>query len=171
MGCDIHVMLEHRKRGDERWDAMSYYPINPGRNYQKFSRLAGVRGDGEGYPYIEPRGMPHDASWATCNEYWLFIHEEPGNGERYVNPKDAESWVLQNISQYRKDGEGKNCWVSDPDQHSHTWLTFNEWLAAVTIERSETEMEWDIDWGALTAAARWYEDNGHETRFCFWFDN
>ena len=168
MGCDIHVMLEHRKRGTERWDALSYYAINPGRDYEKFSRLAGVRGDGEGFDVVDPRGMPSDPSWATSNEYWLFISEEPGNGEHYVKPDDANSWVKQGISVFRNDHEGKPTWVSDPDQHTHTWLTLAEWKAAI----GEPEKEgWSMDWFALTAAAQYYEDNGHEARFVFWFDN
>ena len=164
MGCDIHVMLEHRTRNKaQSWDSLGFNAINPGRDYEKFSRLAGVRGDGDGYAYVEPRGMPSDPSFGTQFEHWLFISEKPGNGERYVKPADAERWVLQGISTYRDDKK----WVSDPDQHTHTWLTLAEWLAAVDDGAST----WSLDWKALTAAAKSYEDNGHEVRFVFWFDN
>jgi hypothetical protein len=167
MGCDIHVMLEHRKHGTERWDALSYYAINPGRDYEKFSRLAGVRGGMMG-EYIEPRGLPSDPSWQTGNEYWLFISEEPGNGEHYVKPDDANRWVAQGCSVFKNDEEGKPVWVSDPDQHSHTWLTLAEWKKAIG---KPEQQGWDMDWHALTAAADYYGENDHDVRFVFWFDN
>jgi hypothetical protein len=75
MGCDIHLVVE-RRHGD-KWIAIntfaSHYrakwaltgkeisgyssPVARDRNYQRFAKLAGVRGPGP-----EPRGLPADAS-------------------------------------------------------------------------------------------------------------
>lgn len=75
MGCDIHLVLE-RKRKDGHWVAVDTFsshhdayakpdsimdgfssPAARARNYERFARLAGVRGDGP-----EPRGLPDDIS-------------------------------------------------------------------------------------------------------------
>lgn len=65
MGCDIHIVLE-RKIGD-KWigiDAYRQYfapqmdqAYVRTRNYKRFAKLAGVRGDGP-----EPKGLPEDLS-------------------------------------------------------------------------------------------------------------
>lgn len=67
MGCDIHMVLE-RRVCDGKWVGVHnfpYYrtikwhnfPLATDRNYDRFSALAGVRGEGP-----EPRGVPDDAS-------------------------------------------------------------------------------------------------------------
>lgn len=67
MGCDIHMVLE-RKVGDGGWVGVHnfpYYQINGGhaippatdRNYERFAKLAGVRGGGP-----DPKGTPEDVS-------------------------------------------------------------------------------------------------------------
>lgn len=75
MGCDIHMVVE-RRVGDE-WVAWSIpaphsrlyvkegeldfsVPVALGRNYTRFAKLAGVRGEGP-----EPRGIPEDASQSS----------------------------------------------------------------------------------------------------------
>lgn len=81
MGCDIHVVLEKQyKTGDSiEWVGLNCFapivPLSVGsfrktnettywcitdRNYELFSALAGVRGNGP-----EPRGLPEDASLLT----------------------------------------------------------------------------------------------------------
>lgn len=73
MGCDIYGVVERRVTGDERWiayrtlDSISNIygkkygafaePVALSRNYERFAKLAGVRGDGP-----KARGMPADAS-------------------------------------------------------------------------------------------------------------
>lgn len=166
MGCDIHMMLEHKPRTQSAyWESLAWNAINPGRSYQKFGKLAGVRDSDQ--PHIPPRGLPSDCSMATTYEHWLFIHAEPGNGERYVKPEDAERWVLQGLSTYR---DGKKEWVSDPDQHSHSYLSLDEYRTALAGE-DDANVPWAADWVALLAAAEAYEKLNHEVRFVFWFDN
>lgn len=72
MGCDIHLVVE--RRHEDRWigvHACPYHKSRNGteiywwavtdRNYELFSKLAGVR-DYEGSSAATPRGMPDDAS-------------------------------------------------------------------------------------------------------------
>lgn len=159
MGCDIHLFIEHRKKGTERWASFTYNAVNPGRNYQIFGRLAGVRWPEE--PHIEPRGRPSDASWCEDMSYWLFICEESGNGERYVKAEEAARWVLQGISEYKSD---EKQYVSDPDQHTHSWLTLAEWKKAIGDLG-------DVNWKACTAVGETYAKHDHEVRYSFHFDN
>ncbi len=64
MGCDIHGSIEKRVNG--RWVMVDRliskrYGADPrARNYDRFARLAGVRGPGP-----EPRGVPEDVSEST----------------------------------------------------------------------------------------------------------
>jgi hypothetical protein len=74
MGCDIHLVLEKRIE-EGRWVAVDTFnghhpahrekgrsinwssPAARSRNYRRFAKLAGVRGDGPA-----PRGLPDDLS-------------------------------------------------------------------------------------------------------------
>lgn len=59
MGCDIHGCIEQKVNG--KWVMVE--PIAGKarvRNYERFSRLAGVRGEGPA-----PRGVPSDVSEST----------------------------------------------------------------------------------------------------------
>lgn len=58
MGCDIHGWIE-KKMPNGRWVAYSELK-DDGRNYERFAKLAGVRGDGP-----EPEGLPDDISETT----------------------------------------------------------------------------------------------------------
>lgn len=76
MGCDIHVVLE--KKWNDMWVGVKEYTSTRGnvfnpqtrewserfifcktttRNYDRFAKLAGVRGEGP-----DPKGLPEDAS-------------------------------------------------------------------------------------------------------------
>jgi hypothetical protein len=96
MGCDIHAMIERRKKfpGDsisgtphlhQRWWVNMGDP-EIGRNYTLFAMLAGVRNGLAITPAAEPKGIHEDA----CSEF-----------------------------RYFSDGFGT-------DGHSHSWLTLRE---------------------------------------------
>jgi hypothetical protein len=59
MGCDIHVHVEVKIKGE--WH--HYNQPNIRRSYDLYGRMAGVRGDLE--PIAKPRGIPKDATWMT----------------------------------------------------------------------------------------------------------
>ena len=70
MGCDIHFAIE-KKKGTKWFGICStdfgYRPSAKDRNYEFFSQLAGVRGEGP-----SPKGIPTDKSdlTAECLKRW-----------------------------------------------------------------------------------------------------
>lgn len=122
MGCDIHCYIEYKPAGSDDWSDFGGR-INPGRNYDLFAKLAGIRNYDEIEPVAKPRGYPKDAAYEAEKKY-----------------------------------------VSNPDWHTHSWLTADEF--AVAIEGSgEPEYE------AILAAMRSFEAGGAQARIVFWFDN
>ncbi len=61
MGCDIHLHVEAKIKG--KWEHYSHPFIS--RNYWLFSRMAGVRDNGEICAIAKPRGLPGDISAST----------------------------------------------------------------------------------------------------------
>lgn len=59
MGCDVHCHFEIKVDGE--W--LHYSAPHIDRNYQLFSKMAGVRG--EETPIAKPRGLPQDATKTT----------------------------------------------------------------------------------------------------------
>lgn len=161
MGCDIHVNLEHRKRGTGHWSTLGFHDFSLDRNYKIFGLLAGVRDEEQ--PHIPPRGMPNDPALATRRNNTLFVCDEPG--EDYATQAQAESWVAQGLSDWT--GANKQ-WITHPDHHSHSWLTYAEWCAALKNVIDDAHA---ADWRAITAAAASYNRDGHDVRFVFWYDN
>lgn len=63
MGCDIHGWVEVNHNG--RWiGTCQFSNLADNRNYERFARLAGVRGEGP-----EPKGFPADASESAYYHY------------------------------------------------------------------------------------------------------
>lgn len=71
MGCDIHVHVEIRYKGE--W--VHYAAPRVSRWYRLFGVMAGVR-DTEETPIVEPKGLPDDMSvvtkidWELCKNDW-----------------------------------------------------------------------------------------------------
>lgn len=99
MGCDIHLVLERRHR--DKWIAVDTFtghhrarwalkkgeynwspPLASDRNYDRFAKLAGVRGDGP-----EPRGVPPDASETT--QYMVERWGEDGHSHSWLPLAEA----------------------------------------------------------------------------------
>lgn len=171
MGCDIHCYVEFRQKKDihddwsKKWSPFGGR-INPGRHYQLFTRLSGVRGHNE-----EPTansGLPEDVSWAAQYDNQLYIDyngDAAGRGVgSYVTPENAESWVNSHSSRYIKDHEGKNAFVTSPDWHSHGWVTPDQLSKAL---RGIATPEWK----AILAAMKSLEKSNQEVRMVFWYDN
>ncbi|MBC1798509.1 hypothetical protein HCA55_17355 [Listeria booriae] len=72
MGCDIHVMVEKKSKGNLGWDTYlrknEGFHYQVGRCYELFAILADVRNDFDIVAIDDPRGIPEDAS-ATYLEY------------------------------------------------------------------------------------------------------
>ena len=72
MGSDINIVLE--KNSEDKWVFVEeiYYD---GRNYDLFAKLAGVTNYGNTKPFVEPRGIPEDASEEMKNKYSKVYHD------------------------------------------------------------------------------------------------
>lgn len=88
MGADIHLFTE--KRIGKKWVMINRLYDGPAnsRNYARFAKLAGVRGDGP-----EPKGIPSDIS----DSGKLFIDDWYGDGHShsYMGAKEAAQIFLE----------------------------------------------------------------------------
>lgn len=181
MGADIHMYVEYSNKEkpehlDRRYWSDFGGRINPGRNYSMFGLIAGVR-DNRHPPVVEPRGLPDDLSWPASNDASMIISDDCQDEEGYTSSSQAESWVKAGYSEYILDHEGEPYRVTNPDWHSHTWLTPDEFGQA--IERYKELFKDDtygncpgIEYIALLAAMRALENDGkNDVRVVIWFDN
>lgn len=180
MGADIHLYLEHSAKepsqsGKRHWCGVGGR-INPGRDYDLFAKIAGVRDYSEegSKKLFEPRGVPDDLGWEAAGDNRLKVIPDGEEcsyetGYREVNRSRAESWV-QYGSYWMPLGENPEYWASDPDNHSHTWLTPAEFRQVLEAPRPS---DWGIDaeYWALLAAAEELERRDREVRFVIWFDS
>lgn len=197
MGCDIHTFIEYSdfndRDGEPYWTCFggSY---NPGRDYTMFGILAGVRHDE--FQMFEPRGLPEGKLSYPVQDYMrIRIADEgtePSEGE--VSLEQARSWTGyygETITEF----DGKPRWVGNPDLHSHSWLTAEEFKLAlaryvlrdrepdidVTPENRVAVMQavaalaggdrYDVSWDAILAVMETFEARGCKTRLVFCFDN
>ena len=156
MGCDIHLYVEYQTReGSDYWfNFGSEFGLD--RNYKVFSRLAGVRNYGEDAEHIFPRGLPDNLGYVTEDETRYYISEEEGH--KNATPEEAKRWG--GISKCGK-------WVDDPDNHTYSWLTVDEYEKAIDVEL----VEHSVDYKALLAALKVLEEGMFDVRVGFWFDN
>lgn len=178
MGADIHLYVEYinkeRKASDIAKGKKPYWycfgsKFNLGRDYTMFGLLAGVRSDKEG---VFPRkGIPDDVGYYAETDNQLYI-TETGSGNENVSITNAESWVKQRLSRYVKNSEGKDTWVTHPDWHSHSWLTYDEFALVLKKYRSKEGYS-AIEYRAVLAAMKTLQstDKKNEVRIVFWFDN
>lgn len=173
MGCDIHLYQEYRKKSAEakkQWSGLGGR-INPGRNYYLFGLLSkGVRIDLK--DAFEPRGLPEDIAYEAKDDSQLFITEEEGEG--YATLEQAKEWEKRgNKITYHGD---KPVFVENPDHHSHSWLTLDEFKKVMRLFRKECKKElysgyFEVEYEAIQAALERLEELGQDTRVVFWFDN
>jgi len=141
--------------------------INPGRNYNLFGLLAGVRGDGE---IFEVRGLPENLGWSASGDATLYI-TEGSDEDGCCTLAKAESYVQWGSTIY-KDANGKPVKVDHPDWHSHSWLTVDEFQQVLDAYVSHFDQPVGLEYRALLAAMRALEDEGkNDVRLVFWFDN
>lgn len=68
MGCDVHVMIEYDRFNDGGKSWWNFGgTINPGRDYEMFGHLAGVRC--EDNEHLPLRGLPENPSWDAKDYY------------------------------------------------------------------------------------------------------
>jgi hypothetical protein len=164
MGCDIHIYVEYKEATSKVW-----YPFggqfNPGRSYELFDKLGGVRGYST--PETAGRGLPEGTSWVVNYDNEISIDYKlmpnSGSANNCVDYVTAARWVESCGSKHIDITlEGKPRAVTNPDWHSHSWCTSKEFAKVVKYGGPEYK--------ALLAAVRSLERN-FETRLIFWFDN
>jgi len=162
MGCDIHCYIEHRvklltSKYDERWQSFGGR-INPGRNYDIFAKLAGVRSYGDS-ERPKPKGLPENLGYYAKSDSRLFISEKQPDYEGNCSPESAKRWIESGSS--KMDGEH---WVTHPDHHSHSWCDADE------LEKAVGNSD-EPEYKAVIAAMRSFEQQGRISRLVYWFDN
>jgi len=206
MGCDIHLYIEYKSKKTEfdgynpGWQSFGG-SINPGRNYAMFALMANVRnyGDDKLPVLVERRGMPDDAGYTATDDIRIYISDVPSS--RYVSTETAKSWVKSGSSKFINDKEGNPMWVTDPDAHSHSWLTTSEfesilnkylelqsvWHKKRVEEHNKMVKEENIqpdswayappssndepEYQVVLTILKRFEELGYDARVVFWFDN
>ena len=104
MGCDIHAHIEIKVNGE--WHHYSQPDI--GRDYELFTRMAGVR-EAEGIePIAGPRGLPKDITFTTRfdkkhwgedyhSHSWLSCRELAALVRWYDERHTGNSWICWEI--------------------------------------------------------------------------
>jgi hypothetical protein len=207
MGCDIHLYIEYKSKKtefdgyDSGWQSFGK-SINPGRNYAMFGLMANVRNcysDGKLPVLVEPRGMPEDAAYSTAGDNRIYISET--ESEDYVCMETAKRWVNSGSSKFINNKDGNPTWVTQPDWHSHSWLTTSE-FESVLNKYLELEAGWhkvrveehnkmvkeeniqpdswayappsindEPEYQVVLASLKRFEELGYDARVVFWFDN
>lgn len=204
-GCDIHMffeytdkeILERERNGllDESNKPFKAYwkclggRINLGRNYWMFGILSkGVRYDIDcGF---EPKGIPEFEflSSNVFHEYCMYITDMPNNDGYSCTMADAIKWATGEYCSsklfYRYPNDDKPTWVSNPNWHSASWLTTEEYEKAIETYKNHYDKQfgnelttsslksYDIpEYDAMLAAMKSLESNGKVCRAVFWFDN
>lgn len=171
MGCDIHLFIEYRKKESKSgwWSFGAEFHLD--RNYAMFGVLANVRVDVE--DGFKPKGILEEGSMALRTNDALFLTiTETGEEEYATTLSQAETWAgWGNKMVFRKNGDPWK--IQDPDSHSHSWLTLEEYRQATQIfAKSFPKLTLNEDYLAVLAAMEKLEDDGkNEVRVVFWFDN
>ena len=203
MGCDIHLYIEYKSKDgyDPAWQGFGGN-INPGRNYAMFALMADVRNyysDGKLPVLVERRGMPDDAGYTATDDNRIYISET--KSEDYVSMETANRWVKSGSSKFINDNDGNPIWVTNPDAHSHSWLTTSEFESVINkyleleagwhkvrveehnkmVERENIQPDsWayappsinnEPEYQVVLASLKRFEELGYDARVVFWFDN
>lgn len=171
MGCDIHTYVEYSKKGDH-WCALT---DNAGhRDYLMFAIMAGVR-DYDGVKLFDAKGLPEGRlSWNAEGSHWCNVapdnHPEWAGDDGWISKESAERWIDSGSSTADiRDGVLKR--VTNPDHHSHSWLTADELSKCLERYKVASEGWAPTEWVAILAAMKAIEGNGDIARVVFWFDN
>ena len=209
MGCDIHLYIEYKNKKvafdgyKDNWHSFGKR-INPGRNYAMFALMANVRNhysDGKLPVLVEPRGIPDDAEYYSSGDDRIYISEEKYDGEHSVTMERAKSWVESGSSKFINNQKGEPTWVTDPDNHSHSWLTTSEFETIINnyleleagwhkervaehmtfVEQNNIKLEswayappvmkYEPEYQVVLASMKRFEELGYDARIVFWFDN
>lgn len=173
MGCDIHLRLERKAKGQSKWKdchILGYDRCWGDRIYGMFAALADVRNYND-IEHLPVRGIPQDATERTLMRYGYRIVDKP-EYDWQCSASDAKKWVEEGYSDYYEVGGMK--YVSDPDAHTPSWCTTAEMEDCINriFKNEDGGYIGDYsEWLALLGAMKGYEADGGKCRAVFWFDN
>lgn len=178
MGCDIHAFVEYgRKRVDTYGNEEVYWQnfgseFRLNRDYFMFGILSkGVRYD---TPLsFEAKGLPEDINYVVQDNAYYFICDgtkEPG----MVSLKKAKTYEKCGCKIIYHNNEPM--YVENPDWHSHSWLTTEEYEKALEYRDSakgEDGYGYEVSpvYKVLLSSMKQLEEYGYICRLVFWFDN
>lgn len=171
MGCDIHAYIEYstfdsHSTGKPYWKC---FIQNAGtRDYDMFEIMAGVRGNDN--QLFEQRGLPDDLGHELTDASRIRIRDDDDpddNDGRTCTFAQADSWG----GEIYYDTAGKARAVDDPDAHSHSWLTREEFAQCIAKYMLDVGQLYAVEWDVLLAVMTAFEERGAKTRLVFWFDN
>ena len=174
MGCDIHLRIERRRRVNpypndrHEWYNVGFHGEFSCRIYGMFARMAKVRAYGDGYKVqFEPRGLPEDMTdWNTCEIFYFDVIN--------CTRESAEMWVDRGYSMWVDEDHRR---VTNPDHHSHSWLTTQELRQCFDdcFKSEDGTMKPDceyVEYLGLVSLCEGIESTGeYECRVVFAFDN
>jgi hypothetical protein len=170
LGADIHAYVDFDEVFDETpWLNCYAADIRLGRNYALFTMMASVRDDnGWTGSKREPRGLPAKYSFTVDNANVFYIGRRE-SGERTISRRVAAEWVKKGHSTYtaKRNRDGRPSCVTDPNWHSHSWLTAKE-LREI---QAEFLAYFGHPYGPLEPLITMMDCVGDRTRLVFWFDN
>lgn len=173
MGCDIHLRLERKAKGNAKWENCTIFGYEHcwgDRVYGMFAALADVRNYND-IEHLPVRGIPTDASNKTLMLYGSQVVDEAKYDFQY-SKADADRWVENGYSTYYDINGIKYC--SCPDWHTASWCTTAEMEDCINriFKNEDGGYKGDYsEWLALLGAMKGYEADGGECRAVFWFDN
>lgn len=174
MGCDIHLRLERKAKGQSTWQdchIFGYERCWNDRIYGMFAALADVRNYND-IEHLPVRGMPKDAADRTLKFYGYQVAVVVKYPDWQYSEEDAERFVKEGYSEYY-DVNGVK-YVSCPDWHTPSWCTTAEMEDCINriFKNEDGGYRGDYsEWLALLGAMKGYEADGGECRAVFWFDN
>ena len=173
MGCDIHLRLERKAKGEIKWRNCNIFRYDTcwcWRTYGMFAALADVRNYGN-IEHLPVRGLPSDAVASTLMLYGLAVADE-AEYDWQCSTAQAKEWVLRGYSHYYEVNGIKYC--SNPDWHTPSWCTTSEMEDCINriFKKEDGGYQGNYaEWLALLGAMKGYETDGSECRAVFWFDN
>lgn len=185
MGCDIHLRIECRTKvnpystEENRWYNVGINGEFSSRIYGMFARMAKVRECGQKYKVqFEPRGLPQDITdWKTRESFFCTVtdNEEIAHClSSYCSKVNAEKWVENGYSKWVGDDHRR---ITNPDLHSHSWLTTQELRQCFDdCFKQDDGIYYPnskyYEWLGLVSLCEGIENDGiYECRVVFAFDN
>lgn len=160
------MYVEIKDKQNDHWRPFGK-KINPGRVYGMFAKLADVRNGWNITPICPPRGVPNEMAYEAWSDYHLYVTDDPDDNDAHCSKDQAEKWVSRGSSKYARD----NAFVTNPDWHSASWLTPDEYEKAINELWENSFNRASIEYVAVLDLLRSFERQGMDARIVFWFDN